>query len=282
MIISLEGGKIYAEQITRKKGFKMIIDSHAHIFPEKIAAKASVNIGRFYDLHMEYDGTVRKLLEAEAKAGVDKAIVQSVATVPEQVVSINTFISEQVAAHSDKLIGFAAIHPDYEDIEGEVKRARRLGLKGMKIHPDFQKFCIDDKRAYKMYEAIEGVFPLLVHTGDFRYDFSKPARMARVIADFPKLDVIAAHFGGWSEWDDAARCLCGKRLWIDTSSSLYAISPDRARQLISSFGEDRVLFGTDYPMWSPSEELERISKLNLSEKILEKILHKNIEQLIEL
>lgn len=260
----------------------MIIDTHAHVFPEKIAAKAAGSIGKFYDIPMSYDGSVEKLLEAGRKGGVDKFIIQSVATTEKQVESINTFIAETVKQYPDKFIGFATIHPDYPDIAGEMERAVSMGLKGVKIHPDFQHFMIDDEKALKIYEVIEGKLPILVHTGDYRYEYSKPERMARVIDMFPELDVIGAHFGGWSEIDRAEKYLGGKHIYVDTSSSLYAISPEKAREAIDVFGVDNVFFGTDYPMWDASEELERFSRIPLTDEEREKILHKNIERLLKL
>ncbi|MDE5859082.1 MAG: TatD family hydrolase, partial [Oscillospiraceae bacterium] len=113
----------------------MIIDAHAHIFPKKIAEKAVEGIGSFYsNLKMNLDGTAETLISSGAAAGVGKFIVQSVATVPQQVESINNFISRSVKTYPDKFIGFAAIHPDYPDIEKEIERAISLGLKGIKIH----------------------------------------------------------------------------------------------------------------------------------------------------
>lgn len=261
----------------------MIIDAHAHIFPNKIAAKAVAGIGQFYpDLKMHLDGTAETLINIGAEAGIDRFIVQSVATTPEQVESINNFIARSVQKYPDKFIGFAAMHPDYPDVEKEIDRAVSLGLKGVKIHPDFQKFCIDDPKAMKLYEVLEGRLPILIHTGDSRYQWSKPSRLVSVLEAFPKLDVIAAHFGGWSEWDDAAAVLGGKRLWVDTSSSLYAVSPQRARELINIFGAENVLFGTDYPMWEPKPELEMIDKIDLTPREREMIFHENAERLLGL
>lgn len=260
----------------------MIIDAHAHIFPNKIAEKAVAGIGSFYSgLTMRCDGTAEGLISSGAAAGVTKFIVQSVATVPEQVKSINDFIARSVNKYPDNFIGFAAMHPDCPDIEKEIDRAISLGLKGVKLHPDFQRFCIDDPKAMKIYEIIEGRLPVLIHTGDSRYQWSKPSRLVGVLEAFPKLDVIAAHFGGWSEWDDAAGFLGGKRLWVDTSSSLYAISPQRARGLIDIFGVQNVLFGTDYPMWTAADEMEMLNKIDLTEKEREMILCENAERLLE-
>ncbi|MBQ2823467.1 MAG: amidohydrolase [Oscillospiraceae bacterium] len=260
----------------------MIIDSHAHIFPDKIAEKAVEGIGSFYDLKMRFDGKISTLIDIGAKAGVEKFVVQSVATTPAQVESINNFIAKSVETYPDKLIGFAAIHPDYEDICGELDRACEMGLKGVKIHPDFQHFRIDDDKAMKIYEHIEGKMPLLVHTGDYRYEWSKPERMARVLDAFPKLQVIGAHFGGWSEWDKVEEAYAGREIWVDTSSALYELSAETAMKLIRFFGVDHVLFGTDYPMWSAVEELEMLGKLPLSEEEREMILHGNIEKLLGL
>lgn len=258
----------------------MIIDAHAHIFPDKVAERAVTGIGHFYDLDMAFDGKLSTLLDIGDKAGVDKFIVQSVATTPKQVVAINDFIANSVEQNPDRLIGFATIHPDYEDVPGEIERALGMGLKGVKIHPDFQHFEIDCEKAYKIYECIEGKVPLLVHTGDFRYEWSKPERMARVIDDFPKLDVIAAHFGGWSVWEHATEVLSKKRIWVDTSSSLYALSPEKAYELIKAYGVEKVLFGTDYPMWSAVDELELFNKIPLTDSEREQILHINVEKLL--
>ncbi len=261
----------------------MIIDAHAHIFPEKIAAKATVGIGEFYDIEMDSDGTLDKLLEVSDKAGVTKCIVHSVATVPHQVESINNFISESVAKYPDRLIGFAALHPDYEDIEGEIARVKSLGLRGIKLHPDFQHFQIDDPHAFPIYEAAqrEGL-PVLFHVGDIRYDYSGPERLRRVVDLFPQMKVIGAHFAGWSQWEESYKLFGDGRIYVDLSSSLYAITPESAANLIRRFGADKVLFGSDFPMWTADEELERFNKIPLTDEERELILHKNAEKLLGL
>ncbi len=258
----------------------MIIDSHAHIFPNRIANKASTNIGNFYNISMGYDGTLETLFRCGDECGIDKYVVQSVATTENQVESINEFITKSVENHKDKLIGFATLHPDSNNIEKQVNDAIKMGLKGIKLHPDFQQFNIDGKDAFKIYEVIEGRLPLLIHTGDHRTQYSKPAKLATVLDRFPKLDVIAAHFGGWSEWEDGALELALKRVYVDTSSSMYAFKPYQIRELIDIFGADFVLFGSDYPMWNPKDEIDILSNVDLSTEEREKIFHKNIENLL--
>lgn len=261
----------------------MIIDAHAHIFPDKIAEKASAGISSFYGgIPVASDGTLGELLEKGAAAGVDRFIVQSVATVPEQVCSINNFIAESVKNHPDKLIGFGAMHPDHPDIGGEIERIISLGLRGIKLHSDFQGFDIDDEHAFPIYEAAEGRLPILFHTGDPRSDRSSPERLLNVARRFPRLTVIGAHFAGWSMWDKGAELFerfaeenehC--RIYADCSSSLYAMPPEHAAELIRKIGVHRVMWGTDYPMWDAAEELARFAKLPLTERERELVLGEN-------
>ena len=253
----------------------MIIDAHAHIFPEKIATRAVKGISDFYDLPMRNDGTVDNLIERGTRAGVDRFIVQSVATVPEQVESINNFICENVNRYPDRLIGFGTIYPGYGDVKEEINHIISSGLRGVKLHPDFQKFNIDSPEAYKIYEEIEGRLPVLVHMGDKRYDYSAPYRLINVLKDFPELTVIGAHFAGWSLWDESAELLKDQKIYVDCSSSLYAMSSSHAEKLIREFGVDRVLWGTDYPMWASEEELELFNQINLTDEEREKILGLN-------
>ncbi len=256
-----------------------IFDSHVHIYPEKIADKASQNIGAFYDIKMDFNGSIPVLLENCKKAGIERCLVHSVATTHEQVQKINDFIALSVKEYSDMFVGFGSLHPSMSAYEAdeEIKRMLEIGLMGIKLHPDFQEFNIDDKHAMALYEVIDGRLPLLFHTGDKRYSYSSPERLAVAAKRFPKQRMIGAHFGGYSEWDKAQKSLPDlENVYVDTSSSLSFITPEKAEEYISAFTEDRVFFGTDYPMWSAEGELERFDRLNLTETAREKILYKNI------
>ncbi|MCL1823444.1 MAG: amidohydrolase family protein [Oscillospiraceae bacterium] len=267
-----------------------IIDSHVHIYPEKIAERASQSIADFYNMPVKYDGTVQKLIEICERNQITNCVICSVATIPERVNVINEFIAESANASKrskDSTVtftGLCALHPEMTEaeIDAELMRAKSAGLKGIKLHPDFQEFRIDDKNAYKIYERAEGKFPILFHTGDKRYNYSNPNRLAKILRDFPKLTAIGAHFGGWSEWGDAD-CLTGfENLYVDTSSSLYELKPEAAKKLIRMFGENRVLFGSDYPMWNAEDEIKLIENLKLSERVKELIFHKNAERVYKL
>lgn len=258
----------------------MIFDMHVHVFPDAIATRASAGIASFYDLPVRYDGRLRTLFELGQRAGISRYLIHSVATVPTQVKTINNYIAECVKAHPDELVGFATVHPDQPDMEEEIDRAVEIGLRGIKIHPDIQRVDLDDPRLYRLYRAIENRLPLLSHTGDMRYDYSHPRRMAKVVDDFPDMTIICAHLGGWMRWDESLEYLAGKDVYVDTCSSLYALDREKAVTLIRAFGADRVLFGTDYPMWQPEEELNRFHDLNLSPEEEQAILWDNAEKIL--
>ena len=261
-----------------------IIDAHCHIYPDKIAEKASEATGTFYGYPPKMDGKVYTLIEAGKEAGVSHFIVQSVATTPHQVSSINRFIAENVSQSDGMMTGFGTMHPESDDMERDIEEILSLGLKGIKLHPDIQNFKIDDFRMLKIYELCEkNSLPVLIHTGDSRYDNSNPNRLVPILETYTDLTVIGGHFGGYSVWDDAERMLSGyKNFYVDTSSSLFKISPERAKELIYSYGVDRVLFGTDYPLWNPKCELERFMEIDLPDDDRQKIFYDNAANLINL
>ncbi len=252
-----------------------IVDAHAHIFPAKIAEKATAGIGTFYDVGMRYIGSPEHLLESGRAVGVDKYFVHSVATTPAQVRSINDFIAQQCAEHPE-FIGFGTIHPGVEDISAEVENIIALGLRGVKLHPDFQLFNIDARSAMPIYECIAGRLPLLIHMGDYRYEYSHPGRLARVLDAFPALDCIAAHFGGYTVWDEALDYLLPRRCWADTSSTMGMVNDiEYVRGLVKKWGTERLLFGSDFPMWDHTEEMERFAGLGLCGSELEAVMGGN-------
>ena len=132
----------------------------------------------------------------------------------------------------------------------------------------------------KIYTLCQGNLPILMHTGDHRFDYSNPNRMKPVLEKYPNLTVVGAHFGGWSVWDEATEKLSKyPNFFVDCSSSLYAMTADKAKELIMAYGTDRVLFGTDYPMWEIKTDLERFMAIDLTEKQREDIFYNNAAKL---
>lgn len=257
----------------------MIIDTHAHIFPDAIARKATDATSGFYGLHMDACGDLKGLIRAEREARVDKVLVCSAATTAKQTMGVNDFIASAVKANADFLYGLGAMNQDFPDKYAEVERIKSLGLKGIKIHPDIQGVAMDDKRLYEMYEALGDLnLPLLAHTGDVRYANSNPAQILRVLDNFPRLRLVGAHMGCWSDWDEGSKLLCGRgNFFVDCSSSFYSLSDETALAVIRRYGAERVMFGSDFPMWSPKDELSRLAGLGLTASELDKIRHKTAE-----
>lgn len=263
-----------------------IADAHAHIYPPKIALKATEAIGNFYEIPMDSVGTSDKLLKSGAEIGIEKYIVCSAATTPSQVESINNFIYSEAQNHPE-FVPLATMHKDYENFSAELERIKNLGFYGVKFHNDFQKFNVDDEGVMPIYEkCLELNLVILFHMGDARYEFTKPERLCNVIRTFPKLKCQAAHFGGYQDWERGFIAYpklfsegLGENLYFDTSSTLFKLDSREATNIINRFGEDRFLFGCDFPMWKHKEELERFNRLDLTDAQRYKILFGNFEKL---
>ncbi len=257
-----------------------IYDFHAHIYPEKIASRAVEGVGNFYQIEMDCDGTVGSLLNIGKEAGITNFVVHSVATGAKQVQSINDFVSAAAKEHPE-FVGFGTMHADYENKCEEIERMQALGLQGVKIHPDSQRFFVDDERMFPVYDAIRGKMPIIIHCGDYRYDYDHPRRIRHVLDEFPGITLIAAHFGGWSLYDLATEYLQDTECYLDCSSAMMYLGNRRSKELIRMYGAERMLFGSDYPMWNPGAELARLRGLGLTEEELELMLYKNAERILK-
>ena len=257
------------------------IDMHTHVFPAKIADKAVKFLEEYYQHQWSGGGDPEDLLESLDAAGVDKALIFSCATKPEQVTAANDFLQLMQTVHPEKFFAFGTIHPDYRDIDGEISRIRELGLKGLKIHPDFQQIYINEPKMFRIYEAA-GDLPVTIHMGDKKGDFSSPWRLVEVLDRFPQLTVIAAHFGGYSEWDEVWKHLVGRNVYFDTSSTIWELPAAEAREIVLAHGVDKILFGSDYPARKPAEAIVDVLQMELSATDNDKIFHLNAERLLHL
>ncbi|MBE6038880.1 MAG: radical SAM protein [Anaerofustis stercorihominis] len=256
-----------------------IYDSHAHIFPDKIARKATDNIGHFYDIPMTHCATSEQLVEFGSEAGITKMLVCSTATTPRQVTSINDFIYSECLKHPE-FFGFGTLHPFMDDYESEIIRISEMGLHGIKLHPDFQLFDIDDEKAIDMYKLVAKYdLPILFHIGDDRYTYSEPQRLITAMNEVEDLVCIAAHFGGYRHWHTINNYDISDRLYFDTSSSLFMLDHNIAVDAIRHFGADRFMFGTDFPMWNPKKEVEDFLSLPLTEEERKQIFSKTFDSL---
>ena len=259
-----------------------IIDIHTHIYPDAIARKATDSIRDFYQLDGGgMDGSVQMLRSRGAEAGISHFVVLPVSNSPKRVRHINEFLLEQARLHDD-FTGFGTRHAGMEGLMEETEWLLQNGLNGIKMHPDSQQFNIDDERLFPVYEHLQDKIPVMLHMGDLRYNFSHPVRLQRVLQLFPRLQVIAAHFGGYSMYHTARELLWDTDCIFDVSSSLMFMEEGVAEKYIHSYGPARMAYGTAYPLWDPVTEVQRFSQLKLTDEEFEQIFHKTAERILNL
>ncbi len=256
-----------------------VIDIHTHIWPEKLALRAVEHVGTYYSYDMHGIGTLEDLKKSAEDAGVEKFVIHSSALKASQVEDVNNAAAENI---TENILGFGTLHPEYDDFEKEIKRIKALGLKGIKLHPDFQFFNIDDERMYPAYEIIRAEkLPVLFHMGDVNYDYSSASRLLKILRDFPGITVIGAHLAGHMKWDEAEELLYGKEdIYMDTSSTSRKLPPEEIKRIIRKHDTQKILFGTDYPIERHSEALENFFKLGLTDEETENILYNNAHRLL--
>ncbi|HBL84751.1 MAG: hypothetical protein A2Y17_01825 [Clostridiales bacterium GWF2_38_85] len=261
---------------------RKIIDTHVHVFPDKVAQRATDTVGNYYGINMECNGTVNMLLEKAKIIDVKYFIISSAALKPENVASGNNRILEE-AKLNPKFIPLCSIHPLGENMEAELVRIKAEGAKGLKLHPDFQHFNIDMPEMLPLYKiAAELGLPILFHVGDENTDASSPTRLYNVINKVPELTVIAAHMGGYRAWGEAEKVLYGTNVYMDTSDALPLLSEEHVLNQIRCHGVDRIMFGSDYPLRSTYEAFILFDRLALNEEEKNKIYYANAKHLFNL
>ena len=259
-----------------------IIDIHTHIYPQPVAQKAANAIEDFYELDgAGMNGTVQMLRDRGKEAGISQFVILPVAVLPDRTRHINDFIIEQAKAYED-FVCFGTIHAEQPDVAGEAEYILENGLRGVKMHPDFQHFTIDDPRLFPAYEAIAGKIPVIFHMGDARYDYSQPARLRHILELFPKLEAIGSHFGGYKMYEEAYQQLKDTNCIFDISSSLMFMEDGVAEDYISRYGAERMAYGTDYPLWDPVQEVKRFQQLKLTDEQFEQIAWKTAHSFLKL
>lgn len=259
-----------------------IVDFHVHVFPDGVAERALQTLTQTYNRTPVTDATRDGLLAHMAKSGVSFSVIQPVATKPSQVRSINDWAS----SHCDpRLISFGSVHPEYDDVPGEVERIISLGLPGLKIQSCWMGQYVDDPIMFPMYEAARGRLIITFHSGDELVHFedlmATPRRLANVHRQFPDLTMICAHMGGYKMWDEVEEFLLGTGVYLDTSACFPAEMPDeRLLSMIRRHGVDRVVFATDSPFGDACNDIPRLLGLGLTDDEIERVFWRNAEVLL--
>ena len=282
----------------------MIIDIHTHTFPDKIAAATLDKLKHLSHTIPFTDGTAAGLAASMARAGVDRSVVMPVATSPRQVPHVNDASARmnELGAQTG-VLSFGCMHPDFDGWKEELARVRDLGLKGIKLHPQYQDTDFDDPRYLRILDRCgELGLVVLTHAGlDIGMpgkDNCAPEMVARVLEQVGPVKLVLAHMGGWRQWDRVEALLPGTGVYLDTSFSLGEITPlddghyrpgdlpllDEAAflRMVRRFGPDRILFGTDSPWDDQGAALARLRALPLEKSELDAILGGSAQKLLEL
>lgn len=268
----------------------MIIDIHTHIFPEKIAAGSIAHLESESNIKAATDGTLNGLLQSAKSAGIDCSVVMPVATKPEQFDSVNNYaawVNENCGSGDNKIISFGGIHPDTPDYKEKLKRVKELGLKGIKLHPDYQKTMIDDVKYLNIIEEASRLgLAILVHAGidiGLPEPVHCPPDRARRVIDIVKAEkLILAHYGGYGQWDMVEEYLAGQNVYFDTSFLAGRISEEQFVRIMTNHGVDKILFGSDSPWTAQRESIDFINNLPISDSEKCKIFSENANALLEL
>jgi hypothetical protein len=260
-----------------------VLDFHTHVLPDGLASRAMPRMEAEAGVTAAFDGTLAGLRAAMRAASVDVAVIQPVATKPSQVVAINDWVA---ASAGPDIVAFGAMHPDFEDPPGEMERMSSLGIRGVKLHPEFQRCSPLDERMSPIYEAASrNGLVVLFHAGiDIAIDTlsGTPEVFAELVRSYPDLRLVLAHMGGFRLWDDVERHIVGLPVYLDTSYSLGHMPEERFTELVRSHGVERVLFGSDAPWADIGEELAAIRATDLSAEELDRVLWGNAVQLLAL
>ena len=262
----------------------MLIDFHTNAFPDKIAQRAIEKLSLASGgLIPQTNGGINSLKEQMKSDGVDISVVLSIATNPAQQKNVNDFAS--VINAEDSLFAFGSVHPDAPDALDELDRIKSLGLKGVKLHPEYQGFYADDEKMKPIYKKISSLGLItLFHAGqDYGYAPPYHCMPDHLINALKWLDspVIAAHWGGAGCGFEVIKKLCSADIWFDTSFGYGTMPKAVAQTIVEKHTPDKLLFGSDMPWHRPSWEVRLIESLDLSQDDKDKIYFKNALTLLD-
>lgn len=273
----------------------MIIDAHTHVYPEKIVDRAIAKLEACSGVPAKVDGRKTGLIASMKKAGVDYSVLLPVATSARQVDTINEEAGQTNATAEDTgLFSFGGIHPDTENYKEVLQRVKALGMKGIKIHPDYQETFFNDIRYKRIIaEATEQGLYVVTHAGE---DIGlpepihcRPEHVREVLRETQTDKLILAHMGGWRLWRQVEELLAGENVFFDTAFSLDNVkevkgmlSQEEFVHLVRAHGAERIIFGTDSPWSDQKESIDWIRQTDLTEDEQEKIFAGNMRKILEI
>ena len=278
----------------------MIIDFHTHTFPDAIAPATIEKLGGIANIRPFTDGTIQGLKKSMQLSGVALSVLLPVATRAKQVPGINDAAIAMSHA-SENVYSFGCMHPDYDGWREELDRIAALGLKGIKIHPVYQGVAQDDPRYLRILDRAGELGLIVVTHGGIDIGYPQemqcaPEKIAHAMRQVGPVKLVAAHMGGWCQWEGAEDLLPEfPNVWLDTSASIgkltlrrenersnwLLLSEGRFVSMVRKFGVERILFGTDSPWSDQKASIDWIQELPLSKEEKTAILGENARKLLK-
>jgi predicted TIM-barrel fold metal-dependent hydrolase len=261
----------------------MIVDAHAHIFPEHVADRAMEALSAQAGVRPVARPTVEGLLRHMDECGVDRAVVLAIATRPDQVRSITKWFAS--LRTEERFIPFAALHPHSDDLPGDIERVVDAGLRGVKLQPNFQGFELDDPGVLRMLELIDDRLVVLMHGGQdiapVEQVRATPTGLRVLHRRFPQVRFVFAHLGAYRQWDEVEESLVGEEVHFDASYVFDLCSDEQISRIVRNHGPERILWGSDFPWQTQREGLEGVARLGLSEEERAAMLGGNLMRLLK-
>ncbi len=261
----------------------MLIDFHTHCFPDKIAPGAIAKLENVSGGLKPYtNGTLADTLHSMKEYGVDLSVVLSIATNAHQQKSVNDFAAQ--LNREENIVAFGSVYPHSPDALEELERIKALGLKGVKLHPDYQRFQVDDPKMKPIYKKISSLGLITLFHAGLDYGFPPPymcmpKNMANALKWFSS-PVVAAHWGGLNASEEVVKHLCGLDIYFDTAFGYASMPRYYAEKILEKHGTAKILFGTDLPWHTPEMELRQLDALGLSETEKDQICFLNAQNLL--
>lgn len=285
-----------------QRGTDMIIDFHAHTFPEKNSGKVIQKLGSLSHTLPFTDGSVRELFTSMKEAGVDYSVNLPVMTTVEQVEKVNNALTRQrEELLSQGIITFGGMHPDYDNYKEELRRLKQSGIPGIKLHPAYQNVDLDDRRMIRIIDyASELGLIVLTHAGIdigiHDHNYCSVSHILKVIDQVHPPRFVLAHLGNWGCWKDVEQDLAGAPVWLDTAFAVGPITPDPKQdekpyleenlsnedfvRICRKHGVDRILFATDSPWQNQKDYIGRVRRTGLNQQEQELIFSENARKLL--
>ncbi len=260
-----------------------IIDFHAHAFPDVLAANTIPALEQQGNVTAALDGRVESLLVSMEKANISKSVICSIATRAQQ---FKPILDWSQSIRSKQIVPFPSFHPESPQALAEIEEIHQQGFLGVKMHPYYQNFFLDEKRLQPIFAKLsERGLIVVMHTGfDIAFPRERradPAKIKGLMENFPDLKFIATHLGSWQQWDEVQDTLAGKNIYLDIAFSLEFLTPEKARDIILSHPADKTLFGSDSPWADQQATIALLKKLDLGTEREKKILGGNAKNLLE-